>query len=102
MIKPREDELKISQRRRYKYLRQGSCALSCAALQYTMKSLALILGLLAAVQVCNCNIQLCTAVMFGLAVEIMNICGSAQTDLRILIFINIIRWYENEIYKGVY
>jgi hypothetical protein len=53
-----------------------------------MKSLALILGLLAAVQVCNCNIQLCTAVMFGLAVEIMNICGSALTDLSV--FINII------------
>jgi hypothetical protein len=50
-----------------------------------MKSLALILGLLAAVQVCNCNIQLCTAVMFGLAVEIIKICGSAQTDLRIFI-----------------
>jgi hypothetical protein len=50
-----------------------------------MKSLALILGLLAAVQVCNCNIQLCAAVMFGLAVEIMNICGSAHIDLRIFI-----------------
>jgi hypothetical protein len=58
-----------------------------------MKSLALILGLLAAVQVCNCNIQLCTAVMFELAFEIMKICGSAHTDLRI--FINTIngrRW----------
>jgi hypothetical protein len=73
-----------------------------------MKSLALILGLLAAVQVCNCNIQLCTAVMFGLAVEIMNICGSAHADLRI--FINTIhkkidvhvRWYETEIHKRVY
>jgi hypothetical protein len=53
-----------------------------------MKSLALILGLLAAVQVCNCNIELCTAVMFGLAVGIMNICGSAQTDLSV--FTNII------------
>jgi hypothetical protein len=50
-----------------------------------MKSLALILGLLAAVQVCNCNIQLCTAVMLGLAVGIMNICGSAQTALSIFI-----------------
>jgi hypothetical protein len=75
--KPHEDKLKISLWRRYKYLRQGRCVLSCTALQYTMKSLALILGLLAAVQLCNCNIQLCTAVMFGLAVEIINICGSA-------------------------
>jgi hypothetical protein len=28
--------------------------------------------------------------MFGLAVEIMNICGSALTDLRILIFMSTI------------
>jgi hypothetical protein len=46
--------------------------LSCAVLHYTMKSLALILGLLAAVHVYNITIQLCTAVLFELAVEILN------------------------------
>ena len=64
-------------------------------MQYTMKSLALILGLLVAVQVCNFTIQLCTAVILELAVEIMNRCGSPHAELRISIFINIIherRW----------
>jgi uncharacterized membrane protein YiaA len=41
-----------------------------------MKSLELILGLLAAVHVYNITINLYTIVIFELAVEIMNICGS--------------------------
>jgi hypothetical protein len=69
--------------------------LSCAVSQYTMKSLALILGLLAAVQVYNFNIQLCNSVMFELAVEFLNLCGSAHAKFRILMLINKIyvrRW----------
>jgi hypothetical protein len=59
--------------------------------------------------ICNCNIQLCTAVLFGLGVGIVNICGSAQTALSI--FINTIherRWtsmsdgVKLEYKKGVY
>jgi hypothetical protein len=60
-----------------------------------MKSLALILGLLAAIHVYNITVELCTAVLFELAVEIMKTCGSSHSESRISIFINKIhesRW----------
>jgi len=71
MIKPHEDELKISSEEGINTVKQVLCAASFTALSYTMKSLVVILGLLvAAVQVYNFKIQLFMIVIFEFPIEL--------------------------------